>query len=66
MCELLVELGGRRTLLLCTHDLGEARALADRVAVLSRGRVVALGSAGEVLGAGDPLELFRQVAGGPS
>jgi ABC-2 type transport system ATP-binding protein len=29
---------------LTTHDLGEAEALADRVAVLARGRVVADGS----------------------
>jgi len=61
--QLLTELGGRRTVLLCTHDLSEARAVADRVAVLSRGRVVALGPADEVLGADDPLELFRSLSG---
>ena len=60
---LLAELGGRRTVLLCTHDLSEARALTDRVAVLSRGRVVALGPSSEVLGADDPLELFRSISG---
>jgi ABC-2 type transport system ATP-binding protein len=52
-------LRGRRTLLLCTHDLAEARALTDRVAVLHRGRLVAAGPTGEVLGRGDPLALFR-------
>jgi ABC-2 type transport system ATP-binding protein len=64
--QLLAELGGRRTVLLCTHDLTEARALADRVAVLSRGRVVALGPASDVLGSEDPLELFRSISRGPS
>ena len=50
---------GERTLLLCTHDLGEARELTRRVAVLSRGRLVACGPTAEILGAGDPLALFR-------
>lgn len=52
-------LRGRRTLLLCTHDLGEARELTDRVAVLHRGRLVRVGPTREVLSAGDPLALFR-------
>ncbi len=66
---LLAGLRGRRTLLLCTHDLVEARALASRVGVLRRGRLVAIGAAEDVLGAGDPVELFAdpadpRVAGG--
>jgi ABC-2 type transport system ATP-binding protein len=52
-------LRGERTLVLCTHDLAEARALTERVAVLHRGRLVALGATEEVLGGGDPLALFR-------
>jgi ABC-2 type transport system ATP-binding protein len=48
---------GRRTVVLCTHDLAEARALAGRVAVLRAGRLVALGPTAEVL-AGEPLALF--------
>jgi ABC-2 type transport system ATP-binding protein len=52
-------LRGRRTLVVCTHDLGEARDLTDRVAILYRGRLVALGPTSEVLGAGDALPLFR-------
>jgi ABC-2 type transport system ATP-binding protein len=56
---LLRSLRGERTLLLCTHDLGEARSLTDRVAVLSRGRLVAVGASAEVLGGRDPLALFR-------
>ena len=62
--ERLRALRGERTLLLSTHDLGEARALADRVAVLREGRLVAEGPAPELLGQGDPLGLFR--AGGPA
>ncbi len=51
-----------RTLLICTHDLNEARELCDRVAVLSAGRVVALGPPDEVLGGPDPLALFAKDA----
>jgi ABC-2 type transport system ATP-binding protein len=48
-----------RTLLLCTHDLAEARALTRRVAVLAEGRLVACGPTETVLGGADPLALFR-------
>jgi ABC-2 type transport system ATP-binding protein len=58
---LLASAPGRRTVLLCTHDLGEARALAQRVAVLRAGRLVALGPTAEVL-AGEPLALFGAAA----
>ncbi len=51
---------GRHTLLICTHDLAEARELTQRVAVLNRGRLVALGPTAEVLGGEDPLALFRE------
>lgn len=50
---------GARTLLLCTHDLDEARRLTTRCAVLSGGRVVASGPTGEILPAGADLDLFR-------
>jgi ABC-2 type transport system ATP-binding protein len=59
---LLREVAGTRTVLLCTHDLGEARALCQRVAVLSQGRVVAIGEAGAVLDGPDPFALFRREA----
>ena len=36
------------TILLCTHDLGEAEALADRVGILDRGRLLALEHADEL------------------
>jgi ABC-2 type transport system ATP-binding protein len=55
----LAELRGRRTVLLCTHDLGEARLLTSRVAVLYHGRLVAVGATEEVLGGEDPHRLFR-------
>ena len=55
----LRELRGRATVILCTHDLEEARALAGRVAVLRLGRLVAVGSTAELLDRGDPLALFR-------
>ena len=41
-----------RTVVICTHNLAEAQALCDRVAVLARGRLLA---------AGPPVELARQV-----
>ncbi len=56
---LLAELRGQRTIVLCTHDLREAQALTDRVAVLYQGRLVALGPTAEVLGNPDSLALFR-------
>jgi ABC-2 type transport system ATP-binding protein len=56
--QVLRGLRGARTLVLCTHDLAEARELTERAGVLHRGRLVALGPTAEVL-AGDPLALFR-------
>jgi len=60
--EALDGLRGRCTLVVCTHDLNEARALTDRVAVLNRGRLVALGGCDDVLDVDDPLALFRRGA----
>jgi ABC-2 type transport system ATP-binding protein len=56
----LASLRGERTILLCTHDLGEARALCERVAILRRGALVATGPSDGLLGGEDPLALFRQ------
>jgi ABC-2 type transport system ATP-binding protein len=58
---LLAGLSGTRTVLLCTHDLAEARRLTSRVAVLRAGRLCAEGLTEEVLGGADPLGLFRSV-----
>jgi ABC-2 type transport system ATP-binding protein len=35
---------GQRAVLICTHNLAEAEALADRIAIIRRGRIVALGT----------------------
>src|SRR6266850_4603758 len=37
------------TILLCTHDLAEAEALADRIGILDRGELLCLEPAGELL-----------------
>ncbi len=55
-------LRGHRTVVLCTHDLSEARALTTRVAVLNRGHLVTVGPTEQVLGGDDPLTLFRMEA----
>jgi ABC-type thiamine transport system ATPase subunit len=60
--EAAARLRGKCTLLLCTHDLEEARTLATRVGVLNAGRLVAEGEPSEVLGGDDELALFRPPA----
>lgn len=46
----------QRTLLVCTHNLAEAELVADEIAIIRRGRIVALGT---------PSELKRQLLGPP-
>ena len=47
------------TILLTTHELGDVEKLADHVAVLDRGRLVAEGTPAELTGAGAPRVRFR-------
>jgi ABC-2 type transport system ATP-binding protein len=46
--------GEQRTVFICTHNLEEAQRLCDRVAVLERGRLVAMGT---------PADLARELGG---
>ncbi len=62
--ELLRGLSGERTIVLCTHDLYEAEALASRVGVLHDGRLLAEGPTQELLGSENALALFRPGAPG--
>jgi ABC-2 type transport system ATP-binding protein len=46
----------RRAIVICTHNLAEAEALADRIAIIRRGEIIALGT---------PKELKRRLLGPP-
>jgi len=46
----------RRAIVICTHNLAEAEALADRIAIIRRGRIIALGT---------PVELKVRLLGPP-
>jgi ABC-2 type transport system ATP-binding protein len=46
----------RRAIVLCTHNLPEAEAIADRIAIIRRGRIIALGT---------PQELKERLLGAP-
>lgn len=60
--DVLAESTGSRSIVLCTHDLAEARRLAEQVGVLRAGRLVAQGATAELLEGDDPLALFRDAS----
>ncbi len=63
---LLRELKGKMTIILTTHYMEEAEALSDRIAVLSKGRLVAVGTAQELLektGTGNIEDAFIALSG---
>lgn len=51
----------RRAIVICTHNLVEAETLADRIAIIRRGRIIALGTPTELKGRllGPPLMELR-------
>jgi len=51
----------QRAIVLCTHNLAEAEALADRIAIIRRGRIIALGTPAELKASllGPPLMELR-------
>jgi ABC-2 type transport system ATP-binding protein len=48
-----------RTMLVTTHELADAERLADRVGLLDRGRLIALGTPAEVIAGATPVLRFR-------
>lgn len=61
------ELKGKTTCILTTHDLAEARALADRIGILVHGRLAAEGTVAELLALAETSQwedAFVKLAGG--
>ena len=63
---LVRRLGGRRTLIVSTHVIQEVEAVADRVIVINRGRVVFDGTVDAFAGTGDLEARFCALVGAPA
>ncbi len=62
--ELIVSLKhASRSIILCTHDLDEAERLADQVAIINAGRIVALDTPSALRGAGASASVRVELAG---
>ncbi|MFQ5697787.1 MAG: ABC transporter ATP-binding protein [Myxococcota bacterium] len=63
---LIQSLGGRHTIVICTHQLREAEALCDRVALLDGGRLQAIATAAQIRVGGSLEKIFlERTAAGP-
>jgi ABC-2 type transport system ATP-binding protein len=56
--EHIAELKGKKTILLTTHYLEEADALADRIAIIDEGKIVALGTPQELKGSISDMQVM--------
>ena len=67
LCDLIQDVQTRTgsTFLVTTHDMRAARELADHVAVINRGRIVASGEAAAIFGSNDPL-VRQLITGAPA
>ena len=63
--EVIKELGKRTTLLLSTHILSEVEITATRILLIHRGRIVANGSPGSLVGGDQTTRRFRAEIRGP-
>jgi ABC-2 type transport system ATP-binding protein len=61
--QIIESLGGGHTVVLCTHQLPEAEAICNRVALLDRGRLVEIATAEEIRAGHTLEELFLAATG---
>ena len=63
LLEIIASFGGGQTVLLCTHQLREAEAICDRVALLDRGRLLRIATSEEMRAAGGLEQIFLAATG---